>query len=220
VLGSWFVKVGCFGCFVLVVGGLALLVLLGGAFFLSSNIFGTPEVPSVAFSRSDGYSAQQKLYEIVQRQAGRSSRKDPISLTEAEANAFLSRHLDEGTVPLSPIVVRFKGDQFVVQGQTALRNLVQSPPLSWALPYLPSRYLNRPIWVSVEGRITIEGHGESTGRSADVTVNDFALGRQPISPFFLYALMGPSGRGLFHFRVPGVVESIDIQGGRAVIRTR
>jgi len=197
-----------------------MLVLAGGAFFLSSNIFGTPEVSPVAFSRSDGYSAQQKLYEIVQRQTGRSSRKDPISLTEAEANAFLSRHLDEGSVPLSPIVVRFKGDEFVVQGQTALRNLVQSPPLSWAVPYLPSRYLNRPVWVSVEGRITIEGRGESSGRSADVTLNDFALGRQPISPFLLYGLMGPSGGGLFHFRVPGVVESIDIQGGRAVIRTR
>jgi len=220
VLGSWVVKVGCFGCFVLVVAGLALLVLAGGAVFLSSSIFGTPEVAPVAFSRSDGYSAQQKLYEIVQRQAGRSSRKDPISLTEAEANAFLSRHLDEGTVPLSPIVVRFKADEFVVQGQTALRNLIQSHPFSWAAPYLPSRYLNRPIWVTVEGRITIAGGGESTGRSADVTLHDFALGRQPISPFFLYALMGPSGGGLFHFRVPGVVESIDVQGGRLVIKTR
>jgi len=214
------VKVGCFGCFVLVVGGLTLLVLAGSAVFLSSNIFGTPEVPPVAFSKSDGYSAQQKLYEIVQRQARRSSRKDPISLTEAEANAFLSRHLDEGAVPLSPIVVRFKADEFVVQGQTAARNLVQNPPFSWVLPYLPGRYLERPIWVSVEGRITIAGSGESTGRSADVSLNDFALGRQPISPFFLYALMGPSGGGLFHFRVPGVVESIDVQGGRLVIRTR
>ena len=213
-------KVGCFGCFVLVVGGLTLLVLAGSAVFLSSNIFGTPEVPPVAFSKSDGYSAQQKLYEIVQRQARRSSRKDPISLTEAEANAFLSRHLDEGAVPLSPIVVRFKADEFVVQGQTAARNLVQNPPFSWVLPYLPGRYLDRPIWVSVEGRITIAGSGESTGRSADVSLNDFALGRQPISPFFLYALMGPSGGGLFHFRVPGVVESIDVQGGRLVIRTR
>jgi len=214
------VKVGCFGCFVLVVGGLTLLVLAGSAVFLSSNIFGTPEVPPVAFSKSDGYSAQQKLYEIVQRQARRSSRQDPISLTEAEANAFLSRHLDEGAVPLSPIVVRFKADEFVVQGQTAARNLVQNPPFSWVLPYLPGRYLDRPIWVSVEGRITIAGSGESTGRSADVSLNDFALGRQPISPFFLYALMGPSGGGLFHFRVPGVVESIDVQGGRLVIRTR
>ena len=213
-------KVGCFGCFVLVVGGLTLLVLAGSAVFLSSNIFGTPEVPPVAFSKSDGYSAQQKLYEIVQRQARRSSRKDPISLTEAEANAFLSRHLDEGAVPLSPIVVRFKADEFVVQGQTAARNLVQNPPFSWVLPYLPGRYLDRPVWVSVEGRITIAGSGESTGRSADVSLNDFALGRQPISPFFLYSLMGPSGGGLFHFRVPGVVESIDVQGGRLVIRTR
>src|SRR5262245_13567416 len=173
VVGSLGVKIGCFGCFVLLVGGLALLVVAGGAFFLSSNIFATPQVAPVAFSKSDGYAAQQKLYEIVQRQTGRSSRKDPISLTEAEANAFLSRHLDEGTIPLSPIVVRFKGDEFVVQGQTALRNLVQSPPLSWAVPYLPSRYVNRRVWVSVEGRITIGGRGESSGRSGAVPLTDF-----------------------------------------------
>jgi len=214
------VKIGCFSCLVLLVGGLALLVVAGGAFFLSSNIFATPQVAPVAFSRSDGYAAQQKLYEIAQRQSGRSSRKDPISLTEAEANAFLSRHLDEGTVPLSPIVVRFKADEFVIQGQTALRNLIQSPPCSWALPYLPNRYLTRPVWVSVGGRITIARGSESSARSADVTLDDFALGRQPISPFFLYSLMGPSGGGLFHFRVPAVVESIDVQGGRLVIRTR
>src|SRR5260221_41613 len=82
-LGSWLVKVGCAGCLVLVVEILVLLMVAGGALFLSTNIFGTPPVPSVAFSRADGYSAQQKLYEIVQRQIGQSSRKDPISLTES-----------------------------------------------------------------------------------------------------------------------------------------
>ena len=219
-LRSWLVKLGCFGCFVLVIGILALLMLAGGALFLSTNLYGKPHVPSVAFSRSDGYSAQQKIYEIVQRQIGRSSRKDPISLTESEANAFLSRHLGEGTVPLSPIVVRFKTDQFIVVGQTPLRNLVQSPPLTYLLPYLPDRYLDRPVWVSVEGRIAIGGRRDGAERTADVTLTEFVLGRQPISPFFLYMLMGPSGGGLFHFRVPGVVEGVDIEGGRAIIRTR
>jgi hypothetical protein len=219
-LRSWLVKVGCFGCFFLVVGILALLMLVAGVLFLSSNIFGTPEVPSASFSRADGYSAQQKLYEIVQRQIGHSNRKDPISLTESEANAFLSRHLSQGDIPLSPIVVRFKTDQFVVQGQTALRNLIQNPPFTYLLPYFPDKYLDHPVWVSIQGRITIEGRRQATERSADITLTELVLGRQPISPFFLYAMMGPSGAGLFRFRVPGVVESVDIQGGRAVIRTR
>ena len=219
-LRSWLVKVGCFGCFILVIGVLALLVLVGGALFLSTNIFGVPQVPSVAFSRSDGYAAQQKFYEIIQRQVGRSSRKDPISLSEAEANAFLARHLSEGTVPLSPIVVRFKMDEFVVQGQTPLRNLIQSPPVSFLLPYLPEKYLNRLVWVTVRGRITVGGRSDTPERSADVSLSEFVLGRQPVSPILLYALMGPSGTGLFHFRIPGVVEGVDIVGGRAVIRTR
>jgi hypothetical protein len=76
------------------------------------------------------------------------------------------------------------------------------------------------VWVSIQGRITIGAGGEATERTADVSVTEFVLGRQPISPFFLYMLMGPSGAGLFRFRVPGVVEGVDIQGGRATIRTR
>src|SRR5262245_17098780 len=178
-------------------------MLAGGALFLSANIFGAPQVPSVAFSRSDGYAAQQKFYEIIQRQSGRSNRKDPISLSEAEANAFLSRHLSEGSVPLSPIVVRFKGDEFVVQGQTPLRNLIQTPPVTFVLPYLPDKYLDRPVWVTVQGRITVGGRSDTRDRSADVSLSEFVLGRQAVSPFLLYSVMGPSGAGLFHFRIPG-----------------
>jgi len=213
------VKIGCFGCFVLVVAGLALLMVAGGALFLSTNIFGTPNVSPVAFSRSDGYSAQQKLYEIVQRQARSSTRQDAVSLSEAEANAFLARHLAEGSIPLSPIVVRFPSDEFLVQGQTAVRNVIKNPLFTSLLPYLPQKYLDRPVWVTLQGRIAVTGRGASE-RTADVSVTEFALGRQPLGSFFLYALMGPSGAGLFRFHVPAVIEGIDIQRGRAVIRTR
>ena len=57
------------------------VVVLGGI-FLSTNIFSPPDVPTVAFGRNDGYTAQQKLYEVVSRQAGRSSRRDPIVITQ------------------------------------------------------------------------------------------------------------------------------------------
>src|SRR5512132_471510 len=99
-------KLGCFGCFFLALGILAVVVLAGGALFLSLSLAGAPNVRLIPFSRGDGHSAQQKLYEVVLRQSGRSSRTEPIVLSEPEANAFLSHHLAEAAgIPLSPLVV-------------------------------------------------------------------------------------------------------------------
>ncbi len=213
-------KLGCFGCLLLIVV-LAILVFATGAVFVSGNIFGTPDARPVSFSRADGYAAQQKLYEVVLRQTGRSSRKDPISLTEREASAFLSRHLAESArIPLSGLSVRFDPGEFVAQGQTPLRSLAQGPLFSYLLRYIPDRPLDQPVWVSVRGRINIEGSAVETKRWGKVTVTRFVLGRQPLGTFLLYVMVGPSGAGLLEWPVPGVVESVQIQGGQAIIRTR
>ena len=214
-------KLGCFGCFALVVLVLAVLVVTGGVLFVSANILRSPDVRPVSFSRADGYAAQQKLYELVLRQAGRSSRKDPITLTEREVNAFLSRHLAEAAgVPLSPLTVRLDGDHLSAQGQTALRTLFQGPPFAYLLPYIPDKRLDQPVWVSVRARISIDAAAGAATGYGTVTVTEFVLGRQPINSFLLYVMLGPSGAGLFRWPVPGVVESIRIQSGQAIIRTR
>ena len=214
-------KLGCFGCFALVVLVLAVLVVTGGVLFLSVNILRSPDVQPVSFSRADGYAAQQKLYELVLRQAGRSGRRDPITLTEREVNAFLSRHLaDVAGVPLSPLTVRLDEDHLFAQGQTALRNLFQGPPFAYLLPYIPDRRLDQPVWVSVRARISIDAAAGAATGYGTVTVTEFVLGRQPINSFLLYVMLGPSGAGLFRWPVPGVVESIQIQSGQAIIRTR
>ena len=214
-------KLGCFGCFALVVLVLAVLVVTGGVLFVSANILRSPDVRPVSFSRADGYAAQQKLYELVLRQAGRSGRRDPITLTEREVNAFLSRHLAEvAGVPLSPLTVRLDGDHLFAQGQMALRNLFQGPPFAYLLPYIPDKRLDQPVWVSVRARISIDAAAGAATGYGTVTVTEFVLGRQPINSFLLYVMLGPSGAGLFRWPVPGVVESIQIQSGQAIIRTR
>ncbi len=214
-------KLGCFGCFALVVLVLAVLVVTGGVLFVSANILRSPDVRPVSFSRADGYAAQQKLYELVLRQAGRSGRRDPITLTEREVNAFLSRHLAEvAGVPLSPLTVRLDGDHLFAQGQMELRNLFQGPPFAYLLPYIPDKRLDQPVWVSVRARISIDAAAGAATGYGTVTVTEFVLGRQPINSFLLYVMLGPSGAGLFRWPVPGVVESIQIQSGQAIIRTR
>lgn len=213
-------KLGCFGCLFLI-AVLVILALAAGVMFVSGNILLSPDGRPVSFSRADGYAAQQKLYEVVLRQAGRSSRKDPISLTEREASAFLSRHLAESArIPFSDLSVRFDPGEFVVQGQTPLRSLAQGPLLSYLAPYIPDKPLDRSVWVSIRGRINIETSAVGPKRYATVTVTRFVLGRQPLSSLLLYAILGPSGAGLLEWPVPGVVESVQIQEGQAIIRTR
>ena len=95
-------KLGCFGCLLMIVAILVIVVVGLGVIFLSTNIFSPPEVRPVSFTKNDGYAAQQKLFEVASRQSGRSSRRDPITITEPEANAFLSRHLDQSGLPALP----------------------------------------------------------------------------------------------------------------------
>jgi hypothetical protein len=212
------VRLGCFGCFFLVIAVLVVLVLVAGAIFISVGIVGTPEIRPISFSRGDGYSAQQKLYEVLLRQSGRSPRKDPITLGEREANAFLSRHLAETAgIPLSPLIVRFEKGQLFAQGQTPLRNLFQGPPFAQLVHYIPDQRLNHQVWVTVCARVNVEGEASRYGT---VSVTQFELGRQHVGSYLLYLMMGPSGGGLFRWPVPSVVDSIQIEEGQAVIRTR
>ena len=211
-------KLGCFGCLLLVVALLVIVVAGLGVIFLSTNIFSAPEVRPVPFTRLDGYAAQQKLFEVGSRQLGRSSRKDPIILTEAEVNAFISRHLEQSGLPLSPIVVRLQRGEVLAQGQTQFRNLIKSPPFAQIARYLADKRLDEPVWVTVRGRVAVDGKGSS--RQGRVEVDQFALGKQHLGSVLLMLLMGPSGGGLLHWPVPAVVDEIRVGDGNLTITTR
>ena len=211
-------KLGCFGCLVLIVAILVIVGVVLGGLFLSANIFSAPQTSPVSYSRSDGYAAQQKLFEIVTRQAGRSTRRDPIVLTEAEANAFLARHLEQSGLPLSPISVRFTQGQVAVQGQTPLRQLMKGPPFAQILPYVSDKRLDQPVWVTVQGTIKIEGSGSR--RYGRLEVSDFIVGTQHLGSTLLTVLMGPSGGGLLRWPVPAVVTDVRIGDGKVFISTR
>ena len=208
---------GCFGCVALIVVLLVIAVVGLGALFLSTNIFSPPEVRSVPFTKNDGHAAQQKLFEVALRQSGRSSRRDPLIITEPEANAFLSRHLEQSGLPLSPIVVRFANGEMVAQGQTAFRNLLKGVPFRQIAPYLSTKRLDEPVWVTVGGRIKVEGTGKS--RTGSLEITQFALGKQPLGSILLLLLMGPSAGGLLQWPVPAVVDQIRVGEGQLSITT-
>lgn len=209
---------GCLGCVVVIVAIMVILVVGLGVVLLSTTIFTPPEVRPVSFTKNDGYAAQQKLFEVASRQSGRSGRRDPITITEAEANAFLSRHLDQSGLPLSPLVVRLAKGEILAQGQTAFRNLLKGPPFAQIAPYLSTKRLDELVWVTVGGRIKIEGTGNS--RHGSVEVTQFALGKQQLGSIVLLLLMGPSGGGLLQWPVPAVVDEVRVGEGQLSITTR
>lgn len=215
-------RIGCFGCLTLFVGILVVVVAAAGFLFLSGNISAPPEFSPTRFTRSDGFSAQQKLYEIVRRQSGRSGRQDDVVLTQQEVNAFLANHLEEvADLPFNPLSVKFTGGFIEVRGQTALRNLLQGPPFAQLLPYLPTERLDRPIWVTIKGRIAIEpGPAGATRSYGRLHLTEFDLGQQPVGTWLLSVMLGPTGGRLLRWQVPAVVRGVTIEEGRAVIRTR
>jgi hypothetical protein len=203
---------------------LVLLVILvgvvGGLLFLSTGVLSAPEVRSVPFTKNDGYAAQQKLFEVSRRQSGASKRTDPLVLTEAEATAFLSRHLAEDAhISLSSPTVHFEKGQILLQGQTSVRKLLQAPGFAGLLSYLPGDRLDQPVWVTVRGRIAIQTDA-GTSPHAIVTVTQFDLGRQPIPSALLVSIIGRFGTDPLRWPVPSIVTGVDIEEGRALIQTR
>jgi hypothetical protein len=200
---------------------MALLLIAAVAlacFFVSGNLLSAPDFQPVSFTPADGRAAQQRLFEVVLRQAGRSARRDPIVITEAEANAFLARHLDQSGLPLSPLAVRFAGGRLTAQGQAPLRDLLKAPVLAQLSPYLGNSRLDRPIWVTVTAKILVSGSGKQ--RYGKVEVEEFSLGRQPLGAVLFSLLIGPTSERLLKWPVPPVVADIQISDNAIEIRTR
>ena len=213
-------RFGCLGCFVLIL--ILAVVLVGGAtaLFFAGLIFDIPTVPQAPYTASDGYRAQEKLFELILRDSGRSSRREPLLITERELNAFLARHLEEREgMPFSPLVVKLTPDTMEAQGQTKLKNLFKGFPFYLLVDYLPASTMDRPVWVTVRGRISVTSGSGGRTRYGEVTLTDFTLGKQPLGISLLYVMLGPSGAGLLRWQVPTVVESIEVDDGRLIIRT-
>jgi hypothetical protein len=216
-------RFGCFGCLALLVVVLVVVVAVLGIVFLSGNITTPPDnVYPVRFTRSDGHSAQQKLFELVLRQSGRSSRQDPVVITEPEANGFLANHLAESAdLPFSPMSVKFQNGHVEFRGQTPLRNLLQGPPFAQILPYVSDTRLDTPLWVTVKGRIVIEPAAASSSRAyGRMDVSEFALGKQELGAWLLSFMLGSTSSRIFRFQVPPLVQEVQVQDGRIVIVTR
>src|SRR2546429_4707375 len=140
------------GCLSTVVGFLAVVLLAAAGGGAVIRLLQAPIVEPVPFSPEDGVRAQQKIVGLLRR----STRAGPVVLSEAELNAFVSRHLDPADLPLGEPTLRLRGDDLAeIAGTMPLGRLLQESPLGSLAQALPAGWRARPAWLTVRLRAEI-----------------------------------------------------------------
>lgn len=210
-------RFGCFGSLTLLILCLATLAAVGVGLVAGNALYypQDPEKLRPAYSSEEALRGQQKLAEIVLRDAGLSSRRDPVLITQRELNGFLARHLQESRgIPFSPLILRFGRGAAAVEGGVTVGSLLQGFPWRYLAGLLPSGSLERKVWISVGGTVRV------ASARLEVDVTDFVVGKQTLPPRLLRWAIGPQGNDLLSLRLPRTVDRVEVEEGRAIVITR
>jgi hypothetical protein len=206
-------RLGCSGCLTV----LLLLALCAGGAWAIRLALATPDTGAVTATRADGLSAQQKLYDILSRSGRTRQRGRQVVLTERELTAFLSRHLPSASgVPLATVTIRLPVSKVaVVAGQLPLRMLAGETPLADLVAWLPPPWRERPFWLTVHVRPTIEPAG--TGKYLRLVPERVEVGRLRVPAIVLRLLLDPRAVSLLAWRVPDHVQDVIVEPGRVLV---
>jgi hypothetical protein len=196
---------------VLALGALAV----GGVVGASVRMLADPEVPAPPATAADGSRAQSKLFDLARPPR----RGETVTLSEAEVNALLARHVVEARgVRLGKPSMRLIGDDRLrVDAQSSLRHVLEEASLSRLADLLPAPWQARPVWLQFGGRVRVEENGRR--RHLRLDVDEFAVGRQRLPAPILRLLLDPASVGLLQWMLPSHIEHVAIEPGRVVIRT-
>lgn len=214
-------RLGCLGCLFLGIIILGVVIIVVGGVVFAPSVFTPPEqLPSaVEWSVADGQRSQQKIYEILRRDAKRSFRTDPLFFTEREINAFVTRHLEEVEgLPVSPLVVRLISGVAIVQGKTQFKAILRGVPFNYLAGFLPVSQIERPVWVEIKGRVVLE-HGRIRKEREFLRFEpvEFRIGTLEAGTWFVSWVLGQS---LLRWPVPKVIEEVVVEDGRAIVTTQ
>ena len=193
-----------------VVGLTLVIAAIAAAAWVAVGLFLTPDVRPVRFSPEDGVRAQRKLLDLA-RQRPRAS----AVITEAELNAFVTRHLDPADLPVADPVIRLPGQDIVeITGTVTLGRLLHNLPLGWLTETLPTAWQARPVWLSIRAgvRVTTESR-----RVLRLDPQRVAIGRQRIPAFVLRLVVDPAALRLMRIALPADVETVRVDRGRVII---
>jgi len=171
-----------------------------------------PAVEATQFTREDGVRAQQKIVDLALHRV----RGGTVLFSEAEVNAFVSRHLDPADLPVRDPMIRLRdGDILEIVGTVALGRLVRESPLATLTEMLPAGWLARPLWLSVAARAATSSEPRRTLR---LEPQRLLLGRQRVPAFMLRLMLDPSSLRLMRIVLPPEVQTVRIERGRVVIQ--
>lgn len=198
----------------LVVLALVALGVAASGTWLALMALGWPEEASPASpDPAAGRRFQSVLAQLLLRETGLSSRQDPLVLTAADVNAFLAGHVEVRDPPVWPVRVWIDVHGVGAGGVTTLGRLVSTGVSQELGRALPAAVGDCPLWVAASGEIVVrEGRAEFVARRAWV-------GRQPVPVAVLWRLLGGRPSALI-WRMPRVVERVDVEAGRLLIHTR
>ena len=191
------------------------LATASGGLFLATGLLGRPDLDwEAAPNPGASLRVQHVLAQVVLRQGGLSRDRDPLVLTTSDVNAFIARHVRVRDLPAWPPVVRLADSSVTLAGQTSPRRLLEKARMGGVLGIAPSTLLDLDIWLVAHGRVTVHaGLGE-------LEMDGAAIGRQRIPVGWLWRLVGARPAELLVWRMPPVVERLEILPGRMVIHTR
>ena len=199
-----------------------LLILAAGALVLGAVgglvLVRTLDWPSEASPPASdpqaGLRVQNALAQLLLREAGLSPRQDPLILTAAEVNAFLLDHVQVRDAPVWPVQVQIESDGIELGGATTLARLIAASVGSGLAGFVPGSIGERPVWIAARGQIVVAAGGRTEFRTQAGTI-----GRQTVPVALLWRVVGGRPPALV-WRMPRVVDRVDIEPGRLIIHTR
>jgi hypothetical protein len=172
------------------------------------------ETGDVAPDPRAGLHVQSVLAQLFLREAGLTSRQDPLVLTAGEVNAFLAGHVEVRDPPVWPVRVEISPDGVELGGATSLGRLMARVFGSAPARMLPGFVAGHQVWLTARGQIAVVSPGRGEFRAHAATI-----GRQRVPVAVLWRMLGGRPVALV-WRMPRVVERIDAEPGRLLIRTR
>ena len=203
-------RLGCGGCLTLLI--LGLLSAVGTSVWGTSQALKSPAtLAPVRATAEDAARAQQKLFRVI-----RGSATEPVVVSEAELNAFVSRNVEPADIPFDqPTIFLRGGDTVEIVGHIPLGRLLGDSPLGAVAGVLPARWSTRPVWLQVGAHAQFEQRPRPQLR---LELQRLAVGRQRLPVLMLRLLIEPARLHFLRVTVPPTVADIRVEPGRVLIR--
>lgn len=203
-------RLGCGGCLTsLVMFG--LLATVGASVWGTSRALENPGIQPLRVSPEDAARAQQKLFRVI-----RGGGTEPVVVSEAELNAFVSRNVDHRDLPFDdPLIFLREGEAVDIVGQMPLGRLLAESPFGLLSVLMPERWRAHPVWLQVRTSAEFE---REPRRQLRLDVRRVTVGEQRLPAVALRLFFDPARLRFVRIAVPATVADIRVQSGRVVIR--